>query len=97
MDDHWNPAGGAAGRHCAGPPAVQAAAPQLVDHDGRPHLLQDLLRRLPADVRGELEAAMPRGGQAAWDEVVRRRPTLADAIAKSSERACGTCAPTDAG
>ena len=52
----------------------------IIDHDGRPYKLADLIRHLsPAELRQVGETA-PRTGQALWDEVVRRWPALAAEI-----------------
>ncbi len=59
------------------PPACR----QAVDHDGGLYPLEDLLRALTSDQLRTLEAAAPRSGQEAWDEVVRSWPALADEIA----------------
>ncbi len=63
--------------------AEPAAAADLVDHDGRAYRLVDLLGHLTPGKRQAIEQAMPRGGQAAWDEAVRRWPMLAAEIAAS--------------
>ncbi len=57
----------------------------LVDHAGRTYRLADLLARLSPAKLAEIEASMPRSGQAAWDEVVRRWPALAEEIAAGCE------------
>ena len=52
----------------------------VIDHDGRPYKLTDLIRHLsPAELQ-EVVATAPRSGQALWDEVVRRWPALAAEI-----------------
>ncbi len=55
----------------------------VVEHDGRSHLLADLVRCLGPKHVHEVEATMPRTGQATWDEVVRRWPAMAAEIAAS--------------
>ena len=60
------------------PPVVPE--PALVDHGGRTYRLAELLACLSPAKLVEIEATMPRSGQAAWDEVVRRWPGLAEEI-----------------
>ena len=55
----------------------------MLEHDGRPHLLSDLMRYLGPKHLREIEATLPRTAQATWDEVVRRWPALADEIVAS--------------
>ena len=70
----------------APPDASEQHAPEVgepasvVDHDGRAYDLAALIQHLsPAELR-EVGQAVPRSGQALWDEVVRRWPALADEI-----------------
>ena len=67
----------------AGQPTQGSPSPALVEHDGRLHLLADLLRCLGPRHLQEVEAALPRTAQATWDEVVRRWPALAAEIVAS--------------
>ena len=52
----------------------------LVEHGGRAYLLANLMARLSPAKQEQIKATVPRSGQAAWDEVVRRWPALADLI-----------------
>lgn len=62
------------------------APPAVVDHDGRAYLLLDLVRYLPAAYVAEARAAVPRTGQAFWDEVTRRWPDAADKAAAEADQ-----------
>ena len=63
-----------------GPSSTQVE-PALVEHNGRAYRLADLLAHLRPLKLARIEATAPRSGQAAWDEVVRRWPALAELIA----------------
>lgn len=52
-----------------------------VEHDGRVYSLAALLARLPNEILDELDALVPASAQATWDEVVKRWPRIAQAVA----------------
>ena len=60
--------------------APSADGTVFVDHDGRVHGLERLIRYLSSAKLSEVEAAGPRSAQELWDEVVRRWPGLAEEI-----------------
>ncbi len=64
--------------------SIQDGTPAaVVEHDGQPRLLADLMRCLGPRHLREIEASLPRTAQATWDEVVRRWPALAAEIVAS--------------
>lgn len=62
------------------PPSPELVETVLVDHGGRAYPLAALLACLSLAKLAEVEATLPRTGQATWDEVVRRWPALAEEI-----------------
>ena len=52
-----------------------------VNHEGRPYLLDELLRCLTQDERRRIAQSVPKSGQDLWDAVGRGSPALADEIA----------------
>lgn len=59
-------------------------APAIVVHDGRPYLLNKLLRGLTHEEMKTISRSAPASGQGVWDEVTRRWPALADEIAAAA-------------
>lgn len=66
--------------------SVTCASPDVVDHDGRPYLLVDLVHYLPLAFAREIGEIVPRSAQAFWDEVVRRWPCAAEQVADAVDR-----------